>query len=378
MKPRQARVGYTYFLREPRALELVVASLPEDRESRLWCAGCATGEEAYSYALLASERGRRTQVLATDFDAGAVEAAREAIYGERAVRRVDARRRRVWFERQGERFRVTDPARSSVQLRMHDLLEPLEEAPPGGFDVISCRNVLLYLEPEDIERALRRLRSSLAPGGFVVLGAAERISSEILRRVGLVGSLHEGATLFHAGAGPGLNQDPTNLGPGQRSGSSASGPDRQRSHARRNRAPAERRVLDSKAPDESGRVSELRARGDAALDVGDFEGATRAFRLAIELEPLTPDLHLRLGLARLSAEDREAARAALKRALFFEPRLWPAALILADLVSYEESVRYLRLARAGLETAEELPRDVRPFAPGRRAALEAIERRLRA
>lgn len=137
-----------------------------------WSAGCGCGEEAYTLAMLLAERGAPGEVVATDLDAGALEAARAGVYREEALAELPPELRARFLE-PGERpglWRVGAEARSRVRFQAGDLCGD----PPGGrFDLVCCRNVLIYLDPQAQRRAYARMDQALAPGGFLMLGEAE-------------------------------------------------------------------------------------------------------------------------------------------------------------------------------------------------------------
>jgi anti-anti-sigma regulatory factor len=140
-----------------------------------WSAGCATGEEAYTLALLLSRNlpGRRVRVLGTDISREALEVARAGTYPERALAPVPEALRRWGFEPSGPgAWRVADHVSRLVAFEQRNLAE----APyPRGFDLIWCRNVLIYFSPEARAQAVRRLADSLDDGGFLFVGYAESL-----------------------------------------------------------------------------------------------------------------------------------------------------------------------------------------------------------
>lgn len=177
-------VKVSRFYRDARAAEVVRAALAE-RIARspgplaAWSAGCGRGEEAYTLALLLAEAGApagpNPDVLATDVDPGALAAAAVAAYPEAALAEIPAAVRARSFERvRGDPrapFRPVQAIRARVRLRLHDLTAA--EAPPDRFDLVACRNTLIYFQPALQQRVLRLLRASLAPGGLLWLGEAE-------------------------------------------------------------------------------------------------------------------------------------------------------------------------------------------------------------
>jgi chemotaxis protein methyltransferase CheR len=155
---------------------------------RVWSAGCATGEEVYTLALEAVQALGRTpapvDVLGTDISAGALAAAAAGRYGERSVRLLDAAARERYLTRQADgRYQLTVELRGLARFRRHNLA--LDSGPPAGeaaFDVVVCRNVLIYLSTQLIGRALGNLERALRPGGMLVLGAADVLHRTAARK----------------------------------------------------------------------------------------------------------------------------------------------------------------------------------------------------
>jgi chemotaxis protein methyltransferase CheR len=161
-----------------RALAAEVARAP--RRLALWSAGCGRGEEPYTLAVLLAELGQPalpSAIVATDVDPGALESAAAATYGGDALGEVPAPILARHFARAipsgAGRLRVGDGTRRRVRLERHDLA--CAERPPRGapFDLVSCRNTLIYFEPPLQRRAFALLVEALAPGGLLWLGEAE-------------------------------------------------------------------------------------------------------------------------------------------------------------------------------------------------------------
>lgn len=195
------RVPETYFLREPAQLRLlsdqVLPDLAADRGGRalrIWSAGCASGEEAYSLAIVGEWAGLagRLQILATDRSEPAIVAARRGVYRPRSLRSVTAAERACHFapDVDGVGAVVADRLRHGITFRTHDLVDG---SYPVDQDLIVCRNVLLYLTREQGAAVVRGLAASLAPGGWLVLGSADphHHAASLLERVrGPAGSLY--------------------------------------------------------------------------------------------------------------------------------------------------------------------------------------------
>ena len=144
---------------------------------RVWSAGCSNGSEAYSLSILLQEvgPGHRHSVLATDVDQTILDRARAGTgYLASDVRNVGAERSRRWFVPTGDsRFSVAPAARAGVRFARHDLLR--DAYPSGPFDLIACRNVVIYFTEAAKERIFDGFVAALGPGGVLFLGGAEAI-----------------------------------------------------------------------------------------------------------------------------------------------------------------------------------------------------------
>ncbi len=170
-----AAVLETAFWRHPEQLHAVARAVSaQARPARIWSAGCSTGEEPYSVAIALLEAGRRDRgdaILATDVSSRALEAARAASYGDRALRRLPGDVAARWLE-PGASRRVAPAPRALVTFERHNLVrDPLPSAAP--FDVVLCRNVLIYFAPGTAAAVLYRLVGALVPGGVLALGPVE-------------------------------------------------------------------------------------------------------------------------------------------------------------------------------------------------------------
>jgi len=181
----------TQFFRDDgpfRALKYKI--LPEiiDRRSkgpglvriRIWSAGCSTGQEVYSIAITVKEllvdlSRYLVRILGTDISDEAIAKASRGIYSPFEIERGLSRELLFkYFERNGDRWKVKDELRALVTFRRHNLLEPFE--PLGVFDVIFCRNVLIYFKPQDRKGILQRMARVLEPDGYLLLGASESLA----------------------------------------------------------------------------------------------------------------------------------------------------------------------------------------------------------
>lgn len=181
-------ISVTNFFRDHEAFEAlerkVVPRLLKDRsaedEVRVWVPGCATGEEAYSIAMLVLERvaGRPTrpsiQIFASDLDESALAWAREGLYPEAIVADVSEERLARFFAREGSYYRVRDELRERILFTPHDLLR---DPPFSRLDLVSCRNLLIYLRRDLQETVLELFHYALEEEGFLFLGESESVEA---------------------------------------------------------------------------------------------------------------------------------------------------------------------------------------------------------
>ncbi len=184
---RDLLISVSEFFRDPEAFEALgelIPSLfegkgPED-SVRVWVVGCATGEEAYSLAILLDEHAAtldqppRIQMFATDIDERGYAWGREALYPAAEVGDIPSERLSRYFTREGSSFRVLKSLREGVLFAVHNVLH---DPPFSRLDLISCRNLLIYLQPEAQEQVLDSFHFALAPRGLLFLGASESVGS---------------------------------------------------------------------------------------------------------------------------------------------------------------------------------------------------------
>ena len=177
----------TYFFRDRIPFDqLGRAALPalaerrrDSKRLRIWSAGCSTGQELYSIAMLFAEdpvrwHGWSIDLMGSDVSETAVNRAREGLYTQFEAQRGLAVTQMIrWFTEGEDGWRVAESLRRNVRFQVHNILE----APPhpGEFDIILCRNVLLYLSGDKKRAAFDRLASALAPDGWLMLGAGETV-----------------------------------------------------------------------------------------------------------------------------------------------------------------------------------------------------------
>ncbi|WP_182526491.1 CheR family methyltransferase [Nocardioides dongkuii] len=181
-------INVTAFFRDPDAWQYLQEELlppilqrRDGQPFRVWVAGCASGEEAYTMAMVLAELlglegfRQRVKIYATDVDEEALAQARLATYAERDLRAVPPELRERYFESSGTRFVLRKELRRSVIFGRNDLVQ---DAPISHVDVLTCRNTLMYLNAETQAHILGRMHFALRPDGVLFLGKAEMLLSQ--------------------------------------------------------------------------------------------------------------------------------------------------------------------------------------------------------
>jgi two-component system CheB/CheR fusion protein len=180
---RDLLISVSSFFRDPEEFEALAEAMPgvfEGKTSkdtvRVWVVGCATGEEVYSIGMVLMEHAAdlddppRVKMFATDIDEKGYGWGREGLYPAAAVARVTPSRLERFFTKEQDGYRIAKSLRERVLFALHDVLR---DPPFGRMDLISCRNLFIYLQPEAQRRVLETFHYALSPGGILFLGAAE-------------------------------------------------------------------------------------------------------------------------------------------------------------------------------------------------------------
>ncbi len=178
-------IHVTEFFRDPSVYKaLTERILPEfsgvpGGKLRVWCAGCSTGEEAYSAAILLKEwvaayPKLSIEILATDIDGASVKTAEKGDYPVEAVKRVPRPQVARWFRTVGSRVLVSQELKHLIRFRVHDLLGNWESA-LSGFHLLFCRNLLIYLTGPQQQKLYEHFAGAMVPGGYLVLGLTETL-----------------------------------------------------------------------------------------------------------------------------------------------------------------------------------------------------------
>jgi chemotaxis protein methyltransferase CheR len=404
-------VGKTSFFRDERQFRALEALLPGllqrprsgGRRVSVWSAGCATGEEPYSIAMTAAEAGadgEQIEVLATDVNPEAVAFAARGSYDVRRVREIPPSLLERHFDRDADRFHVRTHLRQLIAaIRPHNLVSTVFPRPAdGGWDVIFCRNVIIYFDTPTTQGVLTQFHNALAPGGYLFLGYSESLFR-----------LFEGFELTEV-AGAFLYRRPelpvrmTPLPTRPRAVPSSppkvrhldlrpppshplpfrAAPARAPADGHAGRAPPAPGDSPPLAPQEfmdgavalfaEGRFGaarellerSLETRGEdlsLRLTLANLYGTLRqpdkardCYQAALQLEPLSAEAHLFYGVHILSGGDAEGAALELSRALFLDPDLTLAHYYLGRCREAQRDAERARLAyRNALEAFRRRP-----------------------
>jgi chemotaxis protein methyltransferase CheR len=175
-------VNETYFFRELAPLKIVVSDLvprllAAGVKPRIWCAACSTGEEPLTLAMLLDEAGLldRVTLVASDISARVLAHAQAGIYRRRSLRALPPGVVGRWLIGDENSMRVTQHLVRAVDWRRINLVEQQDPSPLGSFDVIICRNVLIYFRDQTIEKVVDQLWQRLKPDGQLLVGASESL-----------------------------------------------------------------------------------------------------------------------------------------------------------------------------------------------------------
>jgi len=326
----EVTIQETHFFRNPpqvRALrahvlpELIRYAETRGRRLRIWSAGCSTGEEPYGLAmalreLLPSTAGWDVKVLATYLSSRAVAAAREGVYGPRAVALATPEQLARFFEPTGDgRHRVRQEVRDLVEVRQHNLVtEPVPAV--GQLDLVLCRNVTIYFARETTRTLMARLHASLRDGGYLLLGHSEtlwQVSADF--RLVSLGSGQDAAFVYRRlDAQPGEPERRTVL-PDRRTLAGPHSP--------------QRRVSARRTPPASVLLETARA----ALSAGAYDEAARLAVTAAGVDPLRGEPFYVLGLALVDAGRDTEALVELRKAVYLDPASGLAHFLLAGVLA---------------------------------------------
>lgn len=214
---KEMLIGVTQFFRDPEAWQIfqkyvlpkLIQSRPEGSMLRVWVVGCSTGEEAYTLAIILQESlddlGKsetiQFQIFATDTDSDAIDVARTGKYPSNIEMDVSPERLERFFIKKDETYQINQKLRDRVTFAVHNIIR---DPPFAHIDILSCRNLLIYLSPEMQKKLIQLFHYALDPNGILILGTSESISGygdlfsvkdgkyKIFERRGVPSPLHAG------------------------------------------------------------------------------------------------------------------------------------------------------------------------------------------
>lgn len=352
-------VGETYFFRDPAQLELVRSTVlpdlvrrrPPDHVLRAWSAGCATGEEPYSLAVLLQQEGLglRSEVLGTDLSRPALAQARSGSYGAWSLRGVEEAVVARCFHRHGQRWTIDDRFKRAVTFGWLNLAShayPSAANGTWGLDLILCRNVLIYLDRGAVRHVAQQLLRCLGPGGWLLTAASDPPLHELAPFESVVtpaGVLYRRAATdspgFAASARPSVAAQPAAAVELAASPAPAPAPAAEATEAAVAAAPDT--LARARAALEAGEWAtalELAERGDdaehaelAVRACANLQGTAAAAERAadaVRRHALAPQLHFLHAVLLLELGRHDGAIAALRRVLYLDDSLAVAHYLL--------------------------------------------------
>lgn len=321
-----ATVGETSFFRDRSQCRLlqelvlpdVLAHAGSSSRVIMWSAGCASGEEAYTLAALAETVGvgARCTVIGSDASARAIDRARAGAYGPWSLRSTTAAEKAAHFQQQGKLFLVCERLRQRTRFVTRNLLDG--PPPPGRFQVVLCRNLLIYLSRDAAQRVAGILAEALTPDGWLITAAGD----PPLSAPGLAVVRTEHGFAYRRSSGPApaaLGRRPALQHAGPRPEAAVAA----RSRPRRAPAPTEPAGRHA-TPEEL--AEQVRSLGDA----GRLDEACRAAEDATQAHPLDIELRYLSGVVLLEAGRLEQAAAAAAAVVYLDARLAAAHLLLGQ------------------------------------------------
>lgn len=329
----EVTVGETYFFRDrsqcDMLLSLILPTLAAgkvpDQRLTMWSAGCASGEEAYTLAALADSAGllERCLVVGSDASARAIEKADAAVYGRWSMRSIVPEELSRNFDEQAGRFHVAERLQERTRFVQRNLLDGAP--PPGRFDVVLCRNLLIYLTRDAVQRAAEVLAGSLARDGWLITG----VGDPPLQAEGLAAVRTSYGLAYRRVQAPPLAVPEVPARPPSRHPAVPLRRARPSPSPGRSRVPAasgSREPTGRRAPSTDVLAEQIRALGDA----GRLREACDAAAAAVGSHPDDVQLRYLAAVVLLEAGRLEEAAAAASAAVYLAPQLPAVHLLLGQ------------------------------------------------
>jgi chemotaxis protein methyltransferase WspC len=305
-------VPESWMFRDPAAFDAAVEVVRErlarqpGHVVRILSLPCAGGEEPYSMAMALLDAGLPLQscrIEGIDLSAAAIERARAARYTRNAFRSADLGFRERYFTQAGNSYLLRDDVRHAVHFSQGNLMALDTPANAGRYDLVFCRNLLIYFDGASTARAIAALAAVLAPGGVLFSGAAE---TPAFCRHGFAALPRAGAFALQKQGGPAA---PLRLVPAV--------------------APAPRVAAPAPAPSTVAPTAALLALAQRQADAGDLAQAAASCSAALAADPASPDAHFILGMVSQCQGDEDAAERHWRRCVYLDPAHYEALCALA-------------------------------------------------
>jgi len=345
----------TYFFRDQAQFmalkryvfpELLKARSETGEPLRIWSAGCSTGEEPYTIAMVLAESlagvaWPQPYILATDVSEGALALARQGIYGERSLRSTPGQHRERFFTRAGETYILNGAIKGMVEFRPFNLMRtPYPGADGRGWDVIFCRNVTIYFKPETTKAVVRRFYETLGEGGYLFTGFSESLrylSGDFLpMQVGGIFLYQRSAAGCGRARKPrtrvGRRRRASALAPQRTRGLSAGSANETRPASGQEVHARARELVDAGLPDKAGQLlapelkhssppkKALLLQAEILLNQGCAAEAAVFCEKVIRRDPLSVAGHYLLGIIHRTLEDEDQAVEMFKRVVYLRPK----------------------------------------------------------
>ena len=284
----------------------------------IWCAGVSTGEEAYTAAMIADEESVPVEVLGTDVNTDFIDTARRGLYSDWSLRRLDATRRDNYLEPVDQNhWRIDDDALNSVRFQNHNVLNPPPPSnhPDSKWDLVLCRNVLIYFSQTARARALRHLAQAATEDGYLMFGSSEQIH---LERLGPdappLRPIRQGGGFLYR---PGKSRTGQTIEPGNWNVDQS--PDLPHIPRTDDLSSLEETTSDIS---ESDTVADLLDTVAEHLEAGEHELALACLEAALGYDPFQIECHCLMGTVLQSLGALDQALETFQKALFLEPGHW--------------------------------------------------------
>ncbi len=329
----EVTIGETYFFRHREHFdglcEVVLPELinqnAEHRRLRIWCAGCADGAEPYSLSILLRRQiahqlaGWDVSILGTDINRQSLDAAEKGLFEEWSLRSTSEDVRQACFEKEGRRWRIAPEFRKCVEFRYHNLAGRTLPGPlgdPARFDLILCRNVMIYFGPDLMRNSIRQFYECLRPGAWLLVGPSEPNMTYFtsFRAVNA-----PGVTFFRKSAPEVASSDATARSLQGSALRSTNGPETLdadpvvREFVKSDGAARKPAPFGASAPS----LADLRQLSDQ----GNWESAARCGEALLQQDGLNAMVHFQYALVREQMGNPEEAERSLRRAIYLDRRL---------------------------------------------------------